>query len=242
MQNLIRAATVTALTAILVGLPPTSSAQELEKPLDARIAFSERIFDFGFMPKGVHVLHTFMIENKGTDTLRIIKISPTCGCTNSPLDKSNIEPGSKARLEMFFNSGKYAGRVAKRISVLSNDPTDPYTDVAFSSVVDKEHPFLSADPAIAQSDARSRGRTGVTHMVKLTNTGPDPLKVRIVSSSEPYLEAKLSRDEMNPGESLDLIIKVRSFCESVQDPWYSVTLETNDPQKYRLTIPLYAPK
>jgi hypothetical protein len=242
MYGLIRGLAAVASLAILTGLPPASHAQELEKPLDARISFSERHFDFGFLPKGVHALHTYKIENKGKDTLRIIKVSPTCGCTSSPLDKSNIEPGGSSRLEMFFNSAKYTGRVAKKISILSNDPSDPYTDISFSSIVDKEHPFVKASPALIKGDKESRGRTGVTHMVELTSTAPDPLKLKIVSSSEPYLEAKLSADEVKPGESVNLMIKVKGFCESVPDPWYSVTLESSDPQRYRLTIPVYAPK
>ncbi len=229
--------TIMAISSLLVALTAISIAQELEKPLDAAISFSERKFDFGFMPKGVHVMHTFEIVNKGSDTLRIIKVSPTCGCTVTPLSKSDIGPDEISKLDMFFDSKKFSGNVQKKTTILSNDPRDPMIDVHFVAMVDRLHPFLVAKPFVI--DGGGFGvKVGSSHMVQLTNKGSDPLEVTIVSCSEPYMEARLSRDKIDPGKSVDLMLKVKQEYEAVGDPWYSVTLETSDPQRYRLTIPV----
>jgi hypothetical protein len=221
----------------LVALTAISIAQDLEKPLDATISFSERKFDFGFMPKGAHVMHTFEIMNKGSDTLRIIKVSPTCGCTVTPLNKSDIAPDDTSRLDMFFDSKKFSGNVQKKTSILSNDPRDPMIDVHFVAMVDRVHPFLAAKPFVI--DGGGFGvKVGSSQMVKLTNKGTDPLEVTIVSCSEPYMEARLSRNKIDPGKSVDLMLKIKQYYEAVGDPWYSVTLQTSDPQRYRLTIPV----
>jgi hypothetical protein len=234
MIGITRIISVLAIATVTTCLFITASAQELEKPLDATIDFSERSFNFGFLPKGVHALHTYIIENKGTDTLRIIKVSPTCGCTSAPLGKSDIGPGDSTNLDMFFDSKKFSGKVTKKISILSNDPKDPYTDISFTAQVDRVHPFITAKPNVIETERKSAS----AYKVKLTNTGTDPLEIKIVSSSEPYIEAKLSREKIEAGKSVDLIVKIKEKYEAFKETWYSVTLETNDPQAYRLTIPM----
>jgi len=235
------------VAALAIGIAPSflsavALAQELEKPLDAAIDFSERSFDFGFMPKGVSAMHTYVIENKGTDTLRIIKVSPTCGCTSAPLSKSDIGPGDSSEVDVFFDSKKFAGKVTKKISILSNDPKDPYTDILFSATVDRAHPFISPKPNVIEGDKPDGGKAASRHIVQLTNTGTDPLEIKIISHSAPYLEARLSREKVEAGRSVDLIVRIKEPYDLVNDPWYSVTLETSDPQKYRLTIPVRVPK
>lgn len=238
MTGITRIMSMLAIGAVITCLSVAVSAQELEKPLDATIDFSERSFNFGFLPKGVHALHTYTIKNKGTDTLRIIKVSPTCGCTSAPLGKSDIGPGDSTRLDVFFDSKKFSGKVTKKISILSNDPKDPYTDISFTARVDRVHPFITAKPNVIETE----GKNASAYKVKLTNTGTDPLEIKIVSSSEPYIEAKLSREKIEAGRSIDLIVKIKEKYEAYKDPWYSVTLETNDPQRYRLTIPMRVPQ
>ena len=233
--------TLLAISLVMSVMIVSVSGQQLEKPLNATIDFSEHNFDFGCMPKGAKVTHTYNIENKGTDTLRIIKVTPSCGCTYAPLSKSDVGPGDSSQLDIFFDSKKFHGKITKKVSVLSNDPTDPFTEIYFSALVDRVHPLLSATPAVVESSLEEREKIGSSYQVKLSNTGDAPIGVDIVSSSEPYLEAKLSRASIEPGQSIDLIIKLRSTRESQKDAWYSVTLETNDPQKQRLTIPLFLP-
>jgi hypothetical protein len=238
MTGITRIMSILAIGAMLTCLYTAASAQELEKPLNATIDFSDRGFNFGFLPKGVHALHTYMIENKGTDTLRIIKVTPTCGCTSAPLGKSDIGPGDSTNLDVFFDSGKFSGKVTKKISILSNDPKDPYTDITFTAQVDRVHPYITAKPIVIETERKNAS----AYTVKLTNTGTDPLEIRIVSSSEPYIEAKLSREKIEAGTSVDLIVKIKEKYEAFQETWYSITLETNDPLEYRLTIPMHVPQ
>ena len=238
MTGITRIVLILAIATVIICLSIAASAQELEKPLNATIDFSERRFNFGFLPKGVHAVHTYTIENKGTDTLRIIKVSPTCGCTNAPLGKSDIGPGDSTSLDMFFDSKKFSGKVTKKISILSNDPKDPYTDISFTAQVDRVHPFVTAKPNVIET----KGKSASTYKVKLTNTGTDPLEIKIVGSSVPYIEAKLSREKMEIGASVDLIVKIKKKYEAFKETWYSVTLETNDPANYRLTIPMHVPQ
>lgn len=41
-----------------------------------RLFLPELEFDFGMVPQGASVSHSFWVQNKGTDTLEIIQIKP----------------------------------------------------------------------------------------------------------------------------------------------------------------------
>jgi hypothetical protein len=233
---------VIALSLLLaIGSTVTVSSQDLEKPIDAVIDFSEYEFDFGYMPKGTMALHTYYIRNRGTDTLRIIKVSPSCGCTSAPLDKSNIGLDDEAQLDVFFASKKFSGVVRKKITILSNDPSDPFTDIAFSATVDRPHPLIEAEPNLIESGLEAPEKPGKTFTITLKNKAKDPVGLSIVSQCDPYLEAKLSRETIQPDGTVQLMVKFLEPHGSPNTPWYSVTLETDDPQKSRLTIPLLIP-
>jgi len=229
-----------ALTSLsLVALFSTAVTQQLEKPLNAAIDFTERNFDFGFMPKGTRVAHTYGITNKGSDTLRIIKVSAACGCTNAPIEKSDLGPDEASEITVTFDSQKFAGKVTKKVSILSNDPIDPFADIYFSAQVDREHPIVTPKPNVVEVERTDKGQIGGTFKVKLMNKGEEPVGVKVVSASHDFLEARLSREEIPPGNEIDLVIKPRGETNLMNDAWLSVTLETDDPQNYRLTVPLH---
>ena len=46
-----------------------------------KLDMSERIFDFGMVPREAKVTHTFVLKNIGNDTLHITNIKPGCSCT-----------------------------------------------------------------------------------------------------------------------------------------------------------------
>lgn len=234
---MLKTAFVTFFLALLV-LSAPAPAQELEKPLDATIGFSEPTFDFGFMPAGTTVMHTFGIKNEGTDTLRIIRVKPTCGCTSAPLSKKDLGPGDLAELDVFFDSKRFKGKVVKKVSVLSNDPRDPYSEIAFSAQINPKHPLLDIQPQVVEVDRV----VGGTYRVKLTNESDESIGLTIVSASEPYIETQLSRDKIAPGQSADIMIKILEDYDEVKNPWYSVTLQTDDPMQNRVSIPIKLPE
>jgi len=223
----------------LVALPAALLyGQGLEKPLDATIEFGEKAFDFGFMPKGTSAMHTYEIRNTGTDTLRILRVKPSCGCTSAPLSSSDIGPNDNSQMDVFFDSKRFQGKITKKISILSNDPKDPFVDVSFTAMVDKQHPFIEPKPFVVEADRVEGG----SYNVRLTNKSEEPFELELISVPDGYLKAQLSRTKIEPGKSADLNIKLLKDYVGVAKPWYSVTLQTNDPQGYRLTIPIKLPE
>ena len=113
--------TVVLLTIAVAGL--AVAGPELTIP--------EEAFDFGYIPQNSKVSHVFWLRNTGDQELRIVKVTPGCGCTQAPLDKQVIPAGDSARLEIIFSSKLYFNRVAKKpVIELENMPDPRFVEIS----------------------------------------------------------------------------------------------------------------
>jgi hypothetical protein len=87
-----------------------------------KVVFENTSYTFGNIKPGQKVEYDFKIKNEGKSTLKIRKISTSCGCTTiDPKDKE-IKAGQASSIKAIFNStGKY-GPQNKSITVITNDP------------------------------------------------------------------------------------------------------------------------
>ena len=84
------------------------------------IQINETSFNFGKVAQRISVSHTFWIKSVGTDTLKIEKVIPGCGCTKAPLQDSVLAPGDSTSIEIIFATKSYRGFVAKKPYLLTN--------------------------------------------------------------------------------------------------------------------------
>jgi mono/diheme cytochrome c family protein len=95
-------------------------------PKNAIIAFNEETHEFGKIEQNSFAETTFIIYNKGTDTLEVFSANPSCGCTASFPGKKRIPPGDTSHLFIRFDPhNKAEGDMTKTITVVSNSKTDP---------------------------------------------------------------------------------------------------------------------
>ncbi|HLO58070.1 MAG TPA: DUF1573 domain-containing protein [Bacteroidales bacterium] len=88
----------------------------------ARAQFDEHEFDFGTIPEGKTVDHSFTIKNTGKSDLYIRKVSASCGCTAVQPAKTKIGPGDSTLIKAVFNTRATNGAQKKAITVITNDP------------------------------------------------------------------------------------------------------------------------
>ncbi len=106
------------ITALLMVISVVTFAQE--KPT---IQFQSKVFDYGLIKeengpqKGV-----FTFTNIGNDTLLIISVRPSCGCTASDYTKDPVLPGGSGKIEATYNPQGRPGEFNKAITVTTNDP------------------------------------------------------------------------------------------------------------------------
>jgi hypothetical protein len=101
-----------------------------------RIHFKQDTWDFGPTKQGKNLTHTFIFTNSGEETLKIVKVLTSCGCTAALLSKKIYEAGEKGEIKVTFNTRGYEGEVSKYLYVKSNDPKQPNKMLTVSASID----------------------------------------------------------------------------------------------------------
>ncbi|WP_251620366.1 DUF1573 domain-containing protein [Odoribacter lunatus] len=97
--------------------------------------FDKNTIEFGEINQGEKVDCDFTLENQGKSALIIRKTKASCGCTAITLGENTIAPGQKTVIRATFNSSGKSGRQYKSITVITNDPKNPETNLTISGNV-----------------------------------------------------------------------------------------------------------
>jgi hypothetical protein len=202
----------------------------------ARIDIAPDNYDFGSIPRGAIVVHSFVVKNVGKDTLTITNVKPTCGCTTAPLSDSLIAPGGQADITATFNTQTFNGRVKKQIYVDSSDPIKPYLKVSFSAVINNPLQTMISSPAEADFGKVNTGKPAELK-VTITNNDTTAADLVIVEESAPStVKAKLSNTSIKPGASTELVLDLQPQAKA-ETITQSITLEASNIVDSRFTIP-----
>jgi hypothetical protein len=86
--------------------------------------------------------HVFWFTNTGTDTLKLTRVQPGCGCTASDYTKDGILPGKKGFVSAQYDPLGRPGPFKKSIAVSSNAKTTPNLTLFISgNVIPKPKDF-----------------------------------------------------------------------------------------------------
>jgi hypothetical protein len=85
------------------------------------LTLTETQFDFGKIPQGRPVSHVFEVINSGKDTLRIMNVQASCGCTTPQWERGKKDaPGERTQIIVGYNAAN-EGVFAKTITITYND-------------------------------------------------------------------------------------------------------------------------
>ncbi len=102
--------------------PGAKSGNLTDSPI---MYFAETQHDFGKVQEGDTVKYTFNFKNKGNAPLKIRDIKTSCGCTAALVSSERIEPGKEGTLNVALNTSHRSGKMSRRVTIYSNDPTNP---------------------------------------------------------------------------------------------------------------------
>lgn len=91
----------------------------------ATIRAQNTVVDIGTVDTDSEVTATFYLFNTGGEYLRLGDVEATCGCTVAELDHNVIAPGDFTKLVATLDTSLKLGKVAKKITVQTNDPKHP---------------------------------------------------------------------------------------------------------------------
>lgn len=122
------------------------------------------------------------IKNAGTETLKILKVKPGCGCTTAPLDKTELKSGEVATMDVSLRLSS-GGQVSKSIRIESND-----AEKANTMVILKADVFTAVTVAPKYLSFRNMTVGEQSKAVTtITNNTDKPIKIKNIKLNPDYI-------------------------------------------------------
>ena len=83
------------------------------------LTLKETTFDFGKIPQGKPVTHTFQFTNSGTAAFSLDNVQASCGCTTPEWNKDVVQPGATTIIKVGYNA-QNEGPFTKPVTITYN--------------------------------------------------------------------------------------------------------------------------
>ena len=200
---LVRSVQLLALTSLLT--PAISSqalAQDNSVEASPVISFETPVFKFGKVRQGEEIRHDFKFTNRGSQTLIIEDVRPSCGCTTAGQWVKSLEPGQSGVIPIKLNTDRFKGPLTKSVTVRSNDPKR--TNV-YLKIEGEVWTALSVDPMVAAFPAIKDLQQVSTKSIRISNQTETPLVIRNLRvASGPF---KASIKTVEEGKLYDITVE-----------------------------------
>lgn len=78
---------------------------------------AQPIKDFGKTNVGQHHEHTFMIKNRGSDTLKLLEMELPCDCVTADIENVTLAPGESSKVTVKFDPTIVQGLIAHKVKI-----------------------------------------------------------------------------------------------------------------------------
>jgi len=155
----------------------------------AGLVCEEPVFDYGTVSASDTVVHSFALNNVGSNTVKILKVRKTCGCVATVTSKKDVEPGGTAEIQVSVSMRGRSGDQIKVVYVHTDSKETPLLKLVAKGLVQRgvasavsRPPATKAVAAPMKISAPSKSRTlrAVPNEIRLPRTvGPEGITVRI---------------------------------------------------------------
>lgn len=108
-----------------------AGALQAQTATDAALNIPQTEFDFGTIPQGKPVYHSFRIVNKSASELKLDNVQASCGCTTPEWSREPMAAGAAGDIKVGYNAAAegpfekyitvtYNGSVTKQIKIKGN--------------------------------------------------------------------------------------------------------------------------
>lgn len=215
----------------------TLSAQFI-KP---QMKFVEDTYDFGKVKQNDVVEHTFEFFNAGGDTLKILDISTSCGCSVGKLSKREFAAGEKGTIDVRFDTRGKLGNQVQRIYIRTNEPDNPTKVITIKAQVYIDTtgaPKIFFDRLFHNFGKVEEGKIYETSFAFM-NTGQSTLEIVDIHSSCGCAAAIPRKRKLNPGETSEVRVEFNSTNFSGLVTRY-IAVRSNDPSNPEIYLTIQA--
>ena len=149
-----------------------------------RLTIVEPVKDYGTIAKGEKLDWSFLVKNTGDSDLQIIAAKPGCGCTVADFDKV-IKPGQTGKVTAHVDTTAFAGPIAKTVTLETNDPTTPTSQLTIHAIV---KPYVEAFPAGFVRFNLLQGEAD-TQTITLYSEEDEPFQIVNIETPGDYVKA-----------------------------------------------------
>jgi len=215
---------------MLIGLlgPASASAESWAEGL-----FTERIKDFGSVPRGSVLVHPFAIHNNSGAPIHVADLRVSCGCVEARMEHPDVLPGQSATVVVQMHSDRFIGDKTVTVYVHFDRPG--------SAEVALEVKARSCEDILLSPDVLDFGRVTPGGSLKartiVTFPGHGAWQVLKASSDSDYVHVTLQEVQAESGRMYQVEATLDS--DLAVGKWFTeVWLHTNHPWMERVRLPV----
>ncbi|MCX7880642.1 MAG: DUF1573 domain-containing protein [Ignavibacteria bacterium] len=175
------------------------------------------------------------IKNVGNEVLKILEVKPGCGCTTAPLDKTELQPGEEATLDVTLRIAGFSNEVTKSVRIASNDPDNPNKYLFLKTKI--YHPILVQPTAYFTFTQMTVGKESVASVTLKNNTNEN-ITFSDIQFEPENLSINLPRTlTLKAGETFQITAKIVPDKKGYFNCF--VRMKTSHPDMKELVIPGY---
>lgn len=194
---------VFATTMLVLGITITASLPITAQP---KIFVDKKEINLGIIYNGENKASKIIVKNTGNDSLRIMAMQTSCGCTTVKEPKKALGPGQSDEVEVAFNSTGFRGQATKYVTFVSNDPKTPNLTVNLNAEVKEE-----LEP-VTHSSVLWLGTLPIGQEIQQSftfkNVSGHPISIKRMTYSSPILLAKPEKHIVPPSDTVRIFITV----------------------------------
>ena len=204
------------------------TAYACEADASPSIYIDKKVFDFGTILEGKQMPHDFILENRGDETLKILKVRSNCACAVADYSKE-IPPGQSGKVSVVFDSKGSDGKVNHKVRVETNDPEQGSFDLSVQGHVD---PVLRIEPKRITLE----GNAGENIESELIITSDPRHHFKITSVTSKKGNASCSFKELEDPESSKYLLTVKNLIKEKGDYRDYIYLKTDSDVRPGISI------
>jgi hypothetical protein len=171
-----------------------------------KISVDKTKIDLGVIYNGETKKARVIIKNIGNDSLKIISVTTSCGCTTAKRPKDYIRRGEQDAVEVEFNSTGFRGKVEKHVSIVTNDPIAQTTEVTLTGdVIEELQPVRNASVIWLGAVPKDKE---VTQTVTFKNVSGKVITLTGYKSSSPDIKVEFGQKTVLPADTVQISFKV----------------------------------
>jgi hypothetical protein len=215
----------------ILGVVLCASSVSLTQP---KLSVDKVDIDFGSVYAGAKKQGHVQLKNIGNDTLNILSINPSCGCTTIKKPKEFLLPGQHDVVEIEFNSSGYrAGKTEKYVNITTNDPACASISIKFQVLIKEvleltDHNFWLGEIPLNQP---------TTKTIALKNVSGKTITIKNILCSATILQAKSSITKLNDAETMNVQITYSPAKSGYGIEYVWIETDSKEQPRFEIRVP-----